>query len=59
MTPFEYALYNFEDPSLTEALSICKNRDEMELLTDCLMSKRGYHISIRSISTASNDEVRD
>ena len=59
MNAFEYALHNFEDPSLAVALNICKNRDEMTLLTDCLMSKRGYHISIRSVSTASNDEERD
>ena len=37
MNAFEYALHNFEDPSLAVALNICKNRDEMTLLTDCLL----------------------
>ena len=51
MNAHEYALHNWQLPTLKEAAEICKDIDELLLLRSCLLSKGSYQscLSIASI----------
>jgi len=59
MTSYEYALKHWEQPRLLDAICMCKDKDEMFVLVQCLMSKQNYHRTLESASHALTKEGQD
>ena len=59
MTSFEYALRNFDEPSLFQTALMCRSQKEMLILDACLGFKRAYSFAIRSFSKSNEEKDRD